>query len=211
MDERIEELLYFVDMSGTENKSPAELSGGMKKRIALARAMIMKPRYIFYDEPTTGLDPNQIAEIRELIRSMGEEKTVILSTHILPEVQASCDRVLIIDNGKIVADGSPDSLQAHFIGGQKIHFGVEGNGHGVAETLSGIDQVRILESESQNGSTLFTLGSDAAVDLRPRLFDLAVESGWRLTELHREEASLEDVFRQLTSGNPQSMDREATS
>ncbi len=206
-------LPFVIDVCGLEavlNKQIETLSKGYRQRVGLAQAMLHDPEILILDEPTSGLDPNQIVEIRELIRSLGEQKTVILSTHILPEVQASCDRVLIIDKGKIVADGTPDSLQARFTGGQRVHFGVVGDGTGVADALATIDQVRVLGTETQNGSTIFMLGSDSTTDLRPRLFDMAVDRGWRLTELHREEASLEDVFRQLTSGNPQPATGEAT-
>jgi ABC-2 type transport system ATP-binding protein len=178
------------------------LSKGFRQRVGLAQAMLHDPEILILDEPTSGLDPNQIVEIRELIKSLGEEKTVILSTHILPEVQASCDRVLIINKGQIVADGSPDSLQARFTGGQRVFFGVLGDGEGVAELVGSIDQIRILNSFKDNGSTVFALGSESEDDIRPQLFDLAVANQWRLTELHREEASLEDVFRQLTSVQP---------
>ncbi|MFV1979728.1 MAG: ATP-binding cassette domain-containing protein [Rhodothermia bacterium] len=207
-------LPFVSDVCGLEavlNKQIETLSKGYRQRVGLAQAMLHDPEILILDEPTSGLDPNQIVEIRELIRSMGEQKTVILSTHILPEVQASCDRVLIIDKGKIVADGSPDSLQARFTGGQRVHFGVEGDGSGVADALSTIDQIQVLGTETQNGSTIFMLGSDSTTDLRPRLFDMAVGRGWRLTELHRQEASLEDVFRQLTSGKPKPSAGEVTS
>jgi ABC-2 type transport system ATP-binding protein len=204
---------YVSSVCGLETEAHKQietLSKGYRQRVGLAQAMLHDPEILILDEPTSGLDPNQIVEIRDLIRSMGEEKTVILSTHILPEVQASCDRVLIIKDGKIVADGTPDSLQARFKGGQRVHLGVQGDGNGVAEAVEVIGSVRILASESLNGSTLFTLGSDSETDLRPQLFDLAVEQGWRLTELHREEASLEDVFRQLTSATPQLTSGEVT-
>jgi len=207
-------LPFVSDVCGLEavlNKQIETLSKGYRQRVGLAQAMLHDPEILILDEPTSGLDPNQIAEIRELIRSLGEQKTVILSTHILTEVQASCDRVLIIDKGKIVADGTPDSLQARFAGGQRVHFGVEGDGIGVADALTAIDQVQVLGTETQDGSTIFILGSDSTTDFRPQLFDMAVDRGWRLTELHREEASLEDVFRQLTSGNPQPATRGMTS
>jgi ABC-2 type transport system ATP-binding protein len=206
-------IAFVSDVCGLESvmrKQIDTLSKGFRQRVGLAQAMLHDPEILVLDEPTSGLDPNQIVEIRELILSLGQEKTVILSTHILPEVQASCDRVLIINKGKIVADGSPDRLQEQFSGGQRIQFGVLGDGSGVEEALTGLGSLQIVDASQDDGSTLFTLSADVTADLRPQLFDLAVDRGWRLTELHREEASLEDVFRQLTSSESQ-LAKEVTS
>lgn len=177
------------------------LSKGYRQRVGLAQAMIHDPDIIILDEPTSGLDPNQIVEIRELIKAIGTEKTVILSTHILPEVQASCDRVLIINRGQLVADGTPQDLQDNFSGAQKISFGIQNPAPDVVAILSDLPAVRIVEQETHGGKeTTFMLASDEKADLRPVLFKLAVDKGWTLTELHREQANLEDVFRQLTAG-----------
>ncbi|MFT5142313.1 MAG: ABC-2 type transport system ATP-binding protein [Rhodothermales bacterium] len=185
---------------GTVLQKPIEaLSKGYRQRVGLAQAMIHDPEILILDEPTTGLDPNQIVEIRELIKSIGREKTVILSTHILPEVQASCDRVLIIHRGQLVADGTPQDLQDSFSGGQRIQFGVS-DSTGVQEALMARGDIRVLSQSSESfGNTVFTLGSDRKDDLCPELFRLAVDQGWTMTELHRDQANLEDVFRQLTA------------
>ena len=177
------------------------LSKGYRQRVGLAQAMIHDPEIVILDEPTSGLDPNQIVEIRELIKTIGTEKTVILSTHILPEVQASCDRVLIIHRGRLVADGTPQSLQDSFSGAQKITLGVKDAPQDVATTLNAWNQhVRVVGQETNELSeTLYTLTAEQAEDLRPALFHLAVDKGWTLTELHRDHANLEDVFRQLTA------------
>ncbi|MEM6647944.1 MAG: ATP-binding cassette domain-containing protein [Bacteroidota bacterium] len=175
------------------------LSKGYKQRVGLAQAMIHDPQILVLDEPTSGLDPNQIVEIRDLIRSLGEEKTVILSTHILSEVQASCDRVLIINKGRIVADGTPDDLMASATGGQRIRFGVQQGAANVGDTLAGWGHVTIQDQQIDGDTVLYTLLSDAPDDLRPALFRFAVEHGWTLTELHRDQVNLEDVFRQLTT------------
>jgi gliding motility-associated transport system ATP-binding protein len=193
---------YVVDvcgLNGVLSKRIETLSKGYRQRVGLAQAMLHDPEILILDEPTSGLDPNQIVEIRELVLSLGARKTVILSTHILPEVEASCDRVLIINRGKIVADGSPESLQARFQGDQRLLFGVSGDASGVEEALKGVYGVRILTQTTDNGATVFTLGVAGAEDVRQDLFRLAVQNQWVLTELHREEARLEDVFRQLTS------------
>lgn len=193
---------YVVDvcgLTGVLSKRIETLSKGYRQRVGLAQAMLHDPEILILDEPTSGLDPNQIVEIRDLVLSLGQEKTVILSTHILPEVEASCDRVLIINRGKIVADGSPESLQAQFQGDQRLLFGISGDGTGVEEALRGLYGIRVLEHAAENGATVFTLGVSGTEDVRPDLFRLAVQNQWILTELHREEARLEDVFRQLTS------------
>src|SRR5690606_23764784 len=114
------------------------LSKGYRQRVGLAPALIHDPPILILDEPTTGLDPNQIVEIRELIKSIGQQKTVILSTHILPEVQASCDRVLIIHKGGLVADGSPDELKAQFSGGQRLRLASLSSGHDMRAGLARI-------------------------------------------------------------------------
>lgn len=177
------------------------LSKGFRQRVGLAQAMIHDPEIVILDEPTSGLDPNQIVEIRELIKGIGTEKTVILSTHILPEVQASCDRVLIINKGNLVADGTPEDLKASFAGAQQFKLGVQNAGPNVADTLRSWGKVSVDGQESlENNETLFKLSADTKDDLRPELFKLAVDNKWTLTELHRDQANLEDVFRQLTAG-----------
>ncbi|MDX1429753.1 MAG: ATP-binding cassette domain-containing protein [Rhodothermales bacterium] len=197
---RIAEMVDVCGLEAVMGKKIDALSKGYRQRVGLAQAMIHNPPILILDEPTSGLDPNQIVEIRELIRRIGREKTVILSTHILSEVQASCDRVLIIHRGKLVADGTPEDLQASFAGGQKIVFGVLNGSADVGSRLDSIDGLRVVSrDESTSGETLWTLSADGADDVRPALFKLAVDSGWTLTELHREQANLEDVFRQLTT------------
>lgn len=205
-DER-SRIAYVVDvcgLTGVLSKRIETLSKGYRQRVGLAQAMLHDPEILILDEPTSGLDPNQIVEIRDLVRSLGEQKTVILSTHILPEVEASCDRVLIINRGKIVADGSPETLQAHFQGAQRLLFGVSGDGAGVEAALQSIHGVSVIQQSSENGSTVFSLSLEGSSDVRSELFHLAVNRGWELTELHREEARLEDVFRQLTTEKAES-------
>ncbi len=201
---RIAEMADVCGLGAVLGKRIEALSKGYRQRVGLAQAMIHNPPILILDEPTSGLDPNQIVEIRELIKAIGREKTVILSTHILPEVQASCDRVLIINKGQLVADGSPQDLQDQFAGGQRVRLGVQPNdslsAQAVAQTLAAWGPLRSIEPVSNgHGEWLFTLLADTSDDLRPALFGLAVEHGWTLTELHRDRANLEDVFRQLTS------------
>ncbi len=202
-DQHSARIAEMVDVCGLEavlGKRIDALSKGYRQRVGLAQAMIHDPPILILDEPTSGLDPNQIIEIRELIRRIGQEKTVILSTHILSEVQASCDRVLIIHRGKLVADGTPEDLQASFSGGQTVVVGVLNGEPDVGERMSAIEGVRVLGREdAPNGESLWTVSAEGSADIRPDLFRLAVDHGWTLTELHREQVNLEDVFRQLTT------------
>ncbi|MDX1741221.1 MAG: ATP-binding cassette domain-containing protein [Rhodothermales bacterium] len=201
--EQSDRISQMVDVCGLETvlgKRIEALSKGFRQRVGLAQAMIHNPPILILDEPTSGLDPNQIVEIRELIQTVGREKTVILSTHILSEVQASCDRVLIINRGRLVADGTPDDLLASFAGGQRLHFGLTGPGLDVEEKLEAIEGVRVVERKTvTDDEVVWTLAVDGNADQRPALFGLAVSEGWNLTELHRDRANLEDVFRQLTT------------
>jgi ABC-2 type transport system ATP-binding protein len=164
--------------------------------------MLHDPDILILDEPTSGLDPNQIVEIRSLIKEIGREKTVILSTHILPEVQATCSRILIISGGKLVADGTPEALRAREKGG-RYRVVVESNG--VAKeairdrlaSLAGVARCELVSGEA--GSHAFAIDAAAADDLRKPIFRAAVANAWTLLELARESASLEDVFRNLTT------------
>jgi len=175
------------------------LSKGYKQRVGLAQAMIHDPPILILDEPTSGLDPNQIVEIRELIRMIGRERTVVLSTHILSEVQASCDRVIIIDNGTLVADGTPEELQSNLSGEEQVSITLLDSEEKVAETLGPWELAEVVEHGlDENGETYFVLNSSN--DIRADLFRLAVSHNWTLTGLHRKTKNLEDVFRQLTSG-----------
>jgi ABC-2 type transport system ATP-binding protein len=186
------------DVAGTE---VGELSKGFRQRVGLAQAMLHDPDILILDEPTSGLDPNQIVEIRSLIKEIGREKTVILSTHILPEVQATCSRILIISGGKLVADGTPDSLRAREKGG-RYRVVVESNGvakEAIRDRLAGLAGVARCEMVAgEEGSHAFALDAAAASDLRKPIFRAAVDNRWTLLELLRESASLEDVFRNLT-------------
>ena len=195
---RIAEMAHACGLGEALSKRIDALSKGYRQRVGLAQAMIHDPPILLLDEPTSGLDPNQIAEIRELIKALGREKTVVLSTHILPEVQASCDRVLIIHRGRIVADGTPQDLQSSFAGEQRIQYGVLAPAAEVTGALSEWKHVRVVSQQTgADSETLLSLAADG--DIRASLFHLAVERDWTMTELHLDSANLEDVFRQLTS------------
>ena len=194
---RITDLCGLSDRLGSEIRT---LSKGYRQRVGLAQAMVHEPPILILDEPTSGLDPNQIVEIRELIRQIGKERTVILSTHNLPEVQASCDRVLIVNRGKIAATGTPEELQA----GKGSHYFVtfelpDDAAAAAAKTalaaLAGV--TRTVETEREGKAASFRIEANGP-DLRSQLFRLAVDKGWTLLELRAQAINLEDIFRQLT-------------
>lgn len=178
-----------------------ELSKGYRQRVGLAQAIVHRPDLLVLDEPTEGLDPNQRVEIRRLISELGRERTVILSTHVLSEVQHTCSRLLVIHRGGLVADGPVESLAADARGA--VQVAVELVGDGIVEALRGLDGVLSLEGPRPMAGdrVAVTLSIDRSRDLRPAVFALAKERGWTLYELHQETRSLEDLFRQLTGGD----------
>ena len=200
---RIKEIGTRCGLSDVAGKLVGELSKGFRQRVGLAQAILHDPDIVILDEPTSGLDPNQIVEIRSLIKEIGQEKTVILSTHILPEVQATCSRVVIISGGKLVADGTPNELRARERGG-RYRVVVESNGvpkDAIRERLASLAGVTRCEAiAAEDGSHAFTIDAGVASDLRKPIFRAAVDNRWTLLELGRESASLEDVFRNLTTG-----------
>jgi ABC-2 type transport system ATP-binding protein len=176
-----------------------ELSKGYRQRVGLAAAILSKPDLLVLDEPTEGLDPNQRIEIRRLIGQLGKEHTVILSTHVLSEVQHTCSRLLIINGGRLVADGPVDDLVGRAKGGTRVSIEVAGSG--VEEKVRSLAGVASTERrDGGDGRTRLGVIARGAQDLRPEIFQLAKREGWTLYELHEEGGSLEDLFRQLTVG-----------
>jgi ABC-2 type transport system ATP-binding protein len=200
---RIREIGGRCGLAEVAGKLVGELSKGYRQRVGLAQAMLHDPDILILDEPTSGLDPNQIVEIRSLIKEIGREKTVILSTHILPEVQATCSRIVIISGGRLVADGTPEALRAREKGG-RYRVVVEANGaskDAIRDRLASLSGVARCEPVSgEQGALAFTIDGAASDDLRRMIFRAAVDNKWPLLELARESASLEDVFRNLTTG-----------
>jgi ABC-2 type transport system ATP-binding protein len=174
-----------------------ELSKGFRQRVGLAGAILHHPEILILDEPTEGLDPNQRVEIRRLVAELGRERTVILCTHVMQEVEATCSRLLIISRGKLAAQGSVQELLATRTG--RIRYWVEAEGDGIAEALSSLPEVVSHQADPVDGRVRVRLEVAGDQELRPRIFALARENSWILWELHRERASLEDVFRNLTS------------
>jgi ABC-2 type transport system ATP-binding protein len=175
----------------------SELSKGFRQRVGLAAAIVHEPEILVLDEPTEGLDPNQRVGIRKLVRDLGRDRTVILSTHVLAEVEATCDRLLIIHQGRIVADGSAETLLAER--GSGARYVMEAEGEGVGERLEALPGVTSVATEPVDGRVRATVVAGGTDDLRPVLFRAATEEGWVLWELHRERESLERLFQVLTA------------
>ncbi|MEW6512186.1 MAG: ATP-binding cassette domain-containing protein [Bacteroidota bacterium] len=201
---RIKEMTHVCGLESVRHKDIGELSKGYRQRVGLAQAMIHDPDVLILDEPTSGLDPNQIVEIRNLIKQLGRAKTVVLSTHILPEVQATCDRVVIINEGTIVADGSPAQLARDFRGADTITVEIKSPADPMETVaprlrmLAYVSGVTLLEHA--DGVSRFEVHTDKGNDIREALFRAAVSEGWVVLELHRRATTLEEVFHKLTTG-----------
>ena len=194
---RVAEMIRICGVNPEKHKKIGELSKGYRQRVGLAQAMIHDPEILIMDEPTSGLDPNQIVEIRKLIRELGKEKTVILSTHILPEVEATCDRILIINKGKIVADGTAETLRSQAQGQEMLKVCIEdGESNTVFEALQGLSSVAMVDfADRQNR---FMVQSRPGATSKRDIFGLCVKQKWTLTEITPLETKLEDIFRDLT-------------
>lgn len=198
MDERVREMVRVCGLHSEKHKRIGELSKGFRQRTGLAQAMIHDPDILILDEPTTGLDPNQIVEIRKLIRELGREKTVILSTHILPEVEATCDRILIIHNGKIVADGTSDTLRKQAEGQELLRIKIEeGEPNHIIQSLQELATVNMVDFSGRE-SNRFEVQSKPGMSSKREIFQTCVKNGWILTESIPVETKLEDIFRNLT-------------
>ena len=192
----IARVLEACDIGDVENTLIGRLSKGYRQRVGLAQALIHDPEILVLDEPTLGLDPRQIHSVRELIKSLGGEHTIILSTHILPEVSQVCQRVLIINRGRIVAEDTPERLTAALQGGMRVRLQFARPAKDVVSQLRGIEGVTEVEALSD---ATFEVTSDGSADIRSDLAALAVNSGWGLLEMRPLEMSLEEIFLQLTT------------
>jgi len=196
--ERILEMIRVCGLEGEKHKKIGELSKGYQQRAGLAQALIHDPAVLILDEPTSGLDPNQIVEIRELIKRIVKEKTVILSSHILAEVEATCDRIMIIDKGKIVADGTALELRKQAQGKEIIKTTIEdGRADNIFTELQEIGSIETVDFIDRE-KNVFESQSKPNHSSRKDIFKLCVEKGWTLTELAPVETKLEDIFRDLT-------------
>lgn len=191
-----DEAVAATGLEAVFHRPIGELSKGYKQRVGLAAAILHQPDLLVLDEPTEGLDPNQRVEIRQLISHLGRDRTVLLSTHILSEVQHVASRLLIINKGRLAADGPVAELVSR--AGGMVHVRVEASGAAVAERLRALPGVTDFAAESGGDRVRGRLTARAGEDIRPMIFRLAAEAGWTLYELHQEAGSLEDLFRELT-------------
>jgi len=197
---RIKEVAQICGLKKVIRRPIEELSKGYRQRVGLAQAIMHNPDILILDEPTTGLDPNQIAEIRNLIKKLGKEKTVIFSTHILSEVSATCDRIIIINNGKIVGEGSPGELASRAGGGELIYVKIKGEKEEVLNKLKEMENIIKVEIKDKESDDVYgyEIKPKPGVDLREYLSMTVMNSGWSILEFNKKSVSLEDVFRELT-------------
>ena len=195
--ERVSEAVDRCLLGEVADRKIDNLSKGFRQRTALAGALVHQPPVLILDEPTIGLDPVQIIKVRETIRQLGRDRAVLLSTHILPEVEAVCDRVLIIDRGRIVAEGTPADLRAKLAGAPLVNVAVRGS-VALRDDLISVPGVASVDVEEATGETRARVLCLQGSDPREEIFRLAVEKGWILRELARASMTLEDVFVRLT-------------
>jgi ABC-2 type transport system ATP-binding protein len=197
-DARVKEVLEQVSLADRANGYVGKLSKGMRQRVGLAQALLHQPQVLILDEPTIGLDPAQIIEVRNLIRDIGKERTVLLSTHILSEAQQVCNRVLIINKGRIVAEDTPAKLQQRLTGSSRIQIVTRGEISGLTGELASIKGV---EEISQVSDTRLEFSINPTLDPRPAVARLAINKGFDLLEMKEVSLSLEEIFLQLTRDN----------
>ena len=195
--QRVSEVKELCGLTDVGRRIVGQLSKGYRQRVGLADALVHDPELVILDEPTIGLDPNQIRHVRDVIRNLASRHTVLLSTHILSEVEMTCQRVLIINRGKIVASDSPDKLRARLQGGREIVAEIRGPKEAVVAQLYKLAGVSRVEAETLGDWTSYRLGCGSD-DIRQEVFAAAVQNGWGLRELRQEKQSLEDIFVALT-------------
>lgn len=198
-EERVDEVLELVHLEDRSDGFIANLSKGMRQRLGIAQALLHEPEVLILDEPTIGLDPAQIIEVRNLIRELGRERTVLLSTHILSEAQQVCNRVLIINKGRIVVEDSPERLQARLMGAQRVIVQLGGDPDGAEQLIAATPGVSRV-GKGANGGLEFE--TEPGVETRPAVARRLVEAGYDLHELRPVGLSLEEIFLQLTREEP---------
>src|SRR5579863_7228683 len=209
MARRIDEVMEKCAITDVRRKEIGKLSKGYRQRVGLSQAILHNPDVLILDEPTSGLDPHQIMETRDLIRGLAGDHTIILSTHILPEVEAMCERVIIIAKGKLVATDTVANLTSRLHGAEVVAVevgprGASVDGQGFLSTVqSKLEQIqgvsKVIHRESKDGRERFTVEGQQGHEIRPELARAVIESGWNLNELHSVGMSLEEIFLQLTS------------
>jgi ABC-2 type transport system ATP-binding protein len=199
-EERVDDVLEIVHMVERADGYISNISKGMRQRIGLAQALLHEPEVLILDEPTIGLDPAQIREVRTLIREIGKQRTVLLSTHILSEAQQICDRVLIINKGEIVVEDTPERLQAGLTGVQRVAVRVQGDGDGLEKLISKISGIgNVVTIQEGSVEVEYAPGKD----IRPEIARNVIKAGFDLLELKSIDLSLEDIFIQLTREEPE--------
>jgi ABC-2 type transport system ATP-binding protein len=194
-EDMVDDAIEMVHLTDRANGYIGNLSKGMRQRVGLAQALLHQPEVLILDEPTIGLDPAQVVEVRNLIREVGKERTVLLSTHILSEAQQLCDRVLIINKGHIVAEDTPENLQARLMGAERSVLRVKGDSDGLVPLISQIKGVQAVVSRP-DGTIEFQYTSD--LDVRSEVARATVNAGYDLLELTPVHLSLEEIFLELT-------------
>lgn len=199
----INEICELIKITDVYNRMIKNLSKGYKQRVGFAQALIGNPPVLVLDEPTVGLDPRQIIEIRNLVKKLGKTHTVILSTHILQEVQSVCDRIIVINKGQLVADGDADTLTYKVAGNRKLIARISGPKSDIVKTLRSLDSVIYVEplSSKEAGSFDYLVESQPNVDIRKMMFSTLAQKGWPLIGLRSMDMSLEDVFVQLITND----------
>jgi ABC-2 type transport system ATP-binding protein len=196
LEERVDESLEMVGLEDRATGFIGNLSKGMRQRLGIAQALLHRPEVLILDEPTIGLDPGQVVDVRNLIKEIGKERTVLLSTHILSEAQNVCDRVLIINKGKIVAEDTPENLQARLVGAERVILRVRGDTDGLAKVIGKVKGVENVEAQP-DGAIEFEFAPGK--DVRPEVAKTVIKEGYDLLELRPVGMSLEEIFLELTA------------
>jgi ABC-2 type transport system ATP-binding protein len=203
-EERVDEVLETMGLSDRSAGTIANLSKGMRQRVGLAQALLHRPEVLILDEPTIGLDPGQVVEVRNLIREIGKERTVLLSTHILSEAQNICDRVLIINKGRIVAEDTPEKLQSRLLGAERVFLRVSGDTDDLPHTILQVKGVQAVEIKGE-GAVEFQFAPGQ--DIRPQVARSVIGAGFELLEMRPLGMSLEEIFLELTRSEEIHKDR----
>lgn len=200
---RVDEAMDMAGLSHVAARLIANISRGYRQRVGIAQAVVHRPDVLILDEPTVGLDPEQIIEIRELIKKLGRAHTIMLSSHILPEVSATCDRVVILKQGRVVAIDTQDGLRRHAEDSATLKAEISGPAKDAAArfaAIQGVRKVSPIEWPGGSGATLI-VDAEPGADVRAGIFDCCVDNGWKLLGLHREQATLEQIFLKLTAAD----------
>lgn len=201
--EHLDSVCDMAGLSDVRGRLIRNLSKGYRQRVGLAQALIGDPKVLILDEPTVGLDPRQIIEIREVIRSLGQKHTVILSSHILPEVQEVCDRILVIDHGRIVADGTPAELSERVEGAEQLNMTIEGEPAtvlGVLRAVPGVSEAVVMAEDGMK--SIYRITAEPGADIRRAVFDALSQHQLAILSMQQVELSLEDIFLELTGAEP---------